>query len=146
MSSYTGKAIQRIIHLVDVPRRRNHGIDVSIVLEWQFLQNEVFYERLFFEARIFSRKMLRNFPEFFEPLFCGSEKFPQNSSLNFPQNFPPQNQNKIHRRASAGAQGEHCLKLKTRLREPAPGIHYCLCKPGSYILAISQETRAGPDK
>ena len=45
----------------------------------------------------------------FEPLFCGSEKisgkFPPNFPLNFP-NFPAKNQKKIHRRASAGAQGE----------------------------------------
>ena len=43
-----------------------------------------------------SRKSSENFPEIVEPLFCGP---------NFPPNFPPKNQ-KNHRLASAGAQGE----------------------------------------
>ena len=33
----------------------------------------------FFEVRIFSGKIFRNFPEYVEPLFCGSEEIPQNS-------------------------------------------------------------------
>ena len=52
--------------------------------------------KIYLEARILSRKMLRNFPEVFKPSF----------PPNFPPNFPLQNKNKIHRRASAGAQGE----------------------------------------
>ena len=45
------------------------------------LQNEV--GTIVFEARIFSQKMPRNFPDIFEPLFCWSEKIPQKSAPNF---------------------------------------------------------------
>ena len=41
------------------------------------------HEIIYFEAQIFSRKMLRNFHDFFEPLFCGSEK-----SRKIPAEFP----------------------------------------------------------
>ena len=44
------------------------------------------------------------FPDFFEPFFCGL-KNPSKFLPNFPQNFPAKIK-KIHRRASAGAQGE----------------------------------------
>ena len=58
-------------------------------------------------------------PEMFEPLFCGSEKipgkFPPKFPLNFP-NFPAKNQKKIHRRASAGAQGEGMVVLYALVR------------------------------
>ena len=64
----------------------------------------------FFSSREFSyEKCSEIFPEIFEPLFCGSEKIPGKFPPNFPQNFPnfpAKNQKKIHRRASAGAQGE----------------------------------------
>ena len=72
----------------------------------------------FFELRIFLRKILRNFPEMFEPLFCGSEKIPQNSR-HISHQISLRKIKKIHRRASAGAQGERrghwkmgiCMKL-----------------------------------
>ena len=38
-----------------------------------------FARKIFFELRIFLRKMPEISPEIFEPLFCGSEKIPQNS-------------------------------------------------------------------
>ena len=79
-----------------------------------------FAQKIFFRATNFScEKCSEIFPEIFEPLFCGSEqipgKFPPNFPLNFP-NFPAKNQKKIHRRASAGAQGERRRALKKRGR------------------------------
>ena len=66
------------------------------------------------------------FLEFVEPLFWGSEK-----SLKFPAkippNFPPKNR-KNHRRASAGAQGEHVLASTLSLRTVGPAAvlsHNC---------------------
>ena len=78
------------------------------------LQRE-FCTKDFFSSHEFSyEKCSEIFPEMFEPLFCGSEKipgkFPPNFPLNFP-NFPAKNQKKIHRRASAGAQGETLEQL-----------------------------------
>ena len=68
------------------------------------LQSE-FCTKDFFRATNFRTK---KFPEIFEPLFCGSEKSPENSlriSTKFSK-FPCEKSKKIHRRASAGAQGE----------------------------------------
>ena len=48
---------------------------------------------LFFQLRIFSRKMLRFFPEIFEPLFCGSEKNPRKIPAKIPTKFPSQIKN-----------------------------------------------------
>ena len=51
-------------------------------------------------------------------LFCGSEKIPGKFPLNFPliSKFPCETSKKIHRRASAGAQGEQdYLKLSMLL-------------------------------
>ena len=45
----------------------------------------------------------------------GQKKFPGKFPPNFPQifpNFPAKNQKKIHRRASAGAQGEKIRELR----------------------------------
>ena len=53
----------------------------------------------FLSSRIFSRKMLQNFPEFFEPLFVGPKKSCK-IPAKFPAKLPSQNSNKIHRRAS----------------------------------------------
>ena len=50
---------------------------------------------IFFKARIFSRKMLRNFPRIFLAFILWVRKNPTKFPANFPQNFPPQNQKKI---------------------------------------------------
>ena len=69
--------------------------------------------RNIFSRHEFSRdKCSEIFPEYFEPLFRGSEKT-RKIPAKFPANFPPP-QKTIHRRASAGAQGE---KFKENLRE-----------------------------
>ena len=59
------------------------------------LQNEEF------GARNFSRKMLRNFPRFFEPLFCGPEKSLK-IPAKLPAKFPSQNREVLH---GVGADG-----------------------------------------
>ena len=73
------------------------------------------HERFFSSHEFSYEKCSEIFPEIFEPLFCGSEKipgkFPPNFPLNFP-NFPAKNQKKIHRRASAGSQGEELWGLR----------------------------------
>ena len=69
----------------------------SELLRWHVCRVN-FARKMFFEPRIFLRKMLRNFPRKFRAfVFCGSEKipgkFPPNFPLNFP-NFPAENQKK----------------------------------------------------
>ena len=57
---------------------------------------------------------------------CGSDKNPAEFPPKFPPKFPPQNPKKIHRRASAGAQGEpkrKALRLKKSLGTPAGCLH-----------------------
>ena len=49
--------------------------------------------------------MLRNFPDILGPLSCGSQKFPQ-SSHQIPRKTRCKTSRQIHRRASAGTQGE----------------------------------------
>ena len=68
------------------------------------LQNEV-GTKDFFEARIFSRKMLCNFPRNFWAFILWVQTNLAKFQPKFPANFPPKNQ-KNHRRAFAGAQGE----------------------------------------
>ena len=60
------------------------------------------------ELRMFLRKMLRNFPRKFWAFLLWVRKNPAKFPLNFMPNFPAENQNEIHRRASAGAQAEFC--------------------------------------
>ena len=60
----------------------------------------------FFGATNFLTKNAPEFSQnFFEPLFCGSEKIPQNSR-QIPHESSLPKIKKIHRRASAEAQGE----------------------------------------
>ena len=72
------------------------------------LQSE-FCTKDFFQATNFLTKNAPKFsPKFLSLCSVGQKnpaKFPPNFPLNFP-NFPAKNQKKIHRRASAGAQGE----------------------------------------
>ena len=74
------------------------------------------------------------FPEIFEPLFCGSEKipgkFPPNFPLNFP-NFPAKIKKKLHRRASAGAQGEPMFRQKNEHKDSLFGPRGCRVGWGS---------------
>ena len=60
-----------------------------------------FARKIFSSYEISHERCSQSFPEMFEPLVCGSEKIPQNS-----RQISLQKIKKIHRRASAGAQGE----------------------------------------
>ena len=60
---------------------------------------------IFLSYEFSHEKCSENFPEIFEPLFCGSEKS-RKIPAKIPTKFPSQKSKKIHRRASAGAQGE----------------------------------------
>ena len=62
------------------------------------LQNEVCTKDIFQ-----AKRSSEVFPKSFEPFFCGSTKIPRNSCQN--SKFPCRKSRKIHRRASAGAQG-----------------------------------------
>ena len=73
------------------------------------LQSEFCTKDFLFELRIFLRKMLRNFPRNFEPLCSVGQKKSRKIPAKFPtkfSKFPCEKSKKIHRRASAGAQGE----------------------------------------
>ena len=72
-------------------------------------------------------------PEVFEPLFCGSEfKIPP----NFPQNCPPQIFYIIHRRASAGAQGEPTTENNSR----GVSLRKTLSKGGGKLMGGEKHT------
>ena len=77
---------------------RTCGIEDRIFLGWHICRRKL-ARKIFFEARFFSRKMLRNFPRIFWAFLLWVRKNPAK--------FPSQNQKENHRRASAGAQGEH---------------------------------------
>ena len=98
----------------------------------------------FFEVRILLRKMLRNFPrKICEPLFCGSEKKTRKIPSKFPTNFskfPCEKSKEIHRRASAGAQGEH-------LGENLSGFGWFCCEilsEPSRKLVVRAQVSGGP--
>ena len=59
------------------------------ILGWHVCRTKL-ARKIFFEARIFSRKMLRNFGAF----ILWVRKNPAKLPLNFPPNLPPQNQEK----------------------------------------------------
>ena len=68
-----------------------------------------FARKIFFELRILLRKMLRNFPRNFWAFVLWVRKNPRKIPSKFPtkfSKFPCEKSKKIHRRASAGAQGE----------------------------------------
>ena len=94
--------------LLKISRKKMFAEDMPEDFKVARLQSE-FCTKDFVSSHEFSyEKCSEIFPENFEPFFCGSEKipgkFPPNFPLNF-LNFPAKNQKKIHRRASAGAQG-----------------------------------------
>ena len=106
MVNYTGRGL-----VVKRPGVLSKVQILTLVLGVGVFSPEWILHERFFSSHEFSyEKCSEIFPENFEPLFCGSEKisgkFPPNFPLNFP-NFPAKNQKKIHRWASAGAQGEH---------------------------------------
>ena len=85
-----------------------------------------------FELRIFLRKMSRSFPEIFEPLFCGSEKSCK-IATKFPtkfSKFPGEKSKKIHRRASAGAQGEQFAHHPPTIPPDEEGLLWEWCVVG----------------
>ena len=107
----TGAEIPTFLTRIEIHKRRNGTIcplvfspnvssflRQSINLRWHVARNFVLsYEHSY-------EKYSKIFPEIFEPLFVGpkkSAKFPP----NYPPLFPSENQEKIHQRASAGAQG-----------------------------------------
>ena len=91
--------------------------------------------RKIFSRRIFSRKMLRSLPEFFEPLFCGSEKFPQNSHQISQRLFPSPKSKKItnellqERRENISFDIRRCetFAFRTFLRWPAMRLRAMGC-------------------
>ena len=86
------------------------------VLGWHVCRRKL-ARKIFFEARIFSRKMPRKFRAFILWVRKNPAKFP----ANFPPNFPPKNQIKIHQRASVGSPGEQCWHKKyDKTREKMP--------------------------
>ena len=54
-----------------------------------------FARKFFFESRMFSQKMLRNFPRTVWAFIVWFRTIPQHSRQNFLQNLPPKNQNRI---------------------------------------------------
>ena len=88
------KSLDTVIHLKTIHSRSYISVTAYKIVRVAHLQSEV-CTKYFFQARIFSREMLRNFPENFEPLFCGSEKIPQNSRQVPAKKFPPENQKRI---------------------------------------------------
>ena len=73
------------------------GMNSTTLFGWHVCRTKL--ARNVFSRHEFSHeKCSEMFPDTFEPL-----KLPP----NFSQNFPPQNQKRIHRRASAGAPGEN---------------------------------------
>ena len=83
--------------------------DLEMIVKVARLQSE-FCTKDFFRATNFVTKNAPKFsPKFLSLCSVGPEKnpakFPPNFPLNFP-NLPAKNKKKIHRRASAGAQGD----------------------------------------
>ena len=64
------------------------------LLGWHVCRTKL-ARKIFFEARIFSRKMLRNFPRKFWAFILWVRKNPAKFPANFPPNFPPKNQKKF---------------------------------------------------
>ena len=84
---------------------------VAVFLRWHVCRVN-FARKIFFEPRIFLRKMLRNFPRNFWAFVLWVRKKPWKIASKFPtkfSKFPCEKLKKIHRRASAGAQGERFL-------------------------------------
>ena len=77
----------------------------------------------FFDLGISYEKCSESFSRFFRPLFCGSEKIPKNSCQISHKNSL-QKLKKIHRRASAGAQGEKVDMLKVARLQNEVGTKY----------------------
>ena len=89
-------------------RRRQHTLHIRVAR----LQNEV-GTRYFFRAQNFSRKLLRNFPRSVWAFISWSEKILQNSRQVFPAKFLCKKSRNVHKRASAGAQGELHMSIDT---------------------------------
>ena len=89
-------------HLAEVKGKRFPA--VTLILGWHACRTKL-ARNVFFSRHEFSQKNAPKFPRIFEPFFCRSEKNPAKFPPNSPLNFRPEKQ-KIHRRASAGAQGE----------------------------------------
>ena len=110
-----------------------------------------FARRIFLELRLFSyKKMLRNFPRKCLAFSLWVRKIPQNFR-QIPTKFPCEKSKKIHRRASAGAQGERfyfttislifVLLTTEILAIPGPRLweswgFAALCRQGSPISPI----------
>ena len=90
-----------------IPQREkcpSEGKITQFSLGGKILPQKMF--RVVWGLRIFVRKMLRNFPwNFLSLYFVGPKKTPK-IPLKFPAKFPSEKSKRIHRRASAGAQGE----------------------------------------
>ena len=110
----------------------NLGRD-SIWLGWHVCRTKL-ARKIFFEARNFSRKMLR-IPKIFD-YFVGQKKS-HKIPAKLPAKFPSQKSRKIHRRASAGAQGEH-LVLPENRAEFSSSVETC-----QKILPALGSCRAG---
>ena len=82
------------------------------------LQSEFCTKVFFFEPRIFLRKMLRNFPRNFWAFVLWVRKNPWKIPSKFPTKFSCEKSKKIHRRASAGAQGDKKRPPSVDTQEP----------------------------
>ena len=87
-----------------LPTKQLFSRRLYVFLRWHVCRVD-FARKIFFELGISLRKMLRNFPEFLCLCSAGRKKS-RKIPAKFPTNFPRENSKKIHRRASAGAQGE----------------------------------------
>ena len=74
-------------------------------LRWHVCRANFVRRMFFLSYKLPYEKCSDIFPDIFEPLFCGSEKSPK-IPAKFPTKFPCQESKRIHRRASAGAQGQ----------------------------------------
>ena len=108
------------------------------------LQSEFCTKDFFFSSYEFSHEKCSEIsPEMFEPLFCGSAKIPQNCRQISCKIFPPQNQKKIHRRASAGAPGGQTFGHQKKGHFGPPEKSLCAAAPGNAKKGPAQTSSGG---
>ena len=79
--------------------------------------------------------MLRNFPRIYRAFILWVRKIPAKFRPNFPPDLPPQKHKIIHRRASAGAQGEGRVRRKILHENPQQILKILYTKDARHIAA-----------